>query len=78
MVGQLGADVSQTAAFAAMSAIAAIGTVAALFLWPANDPDAVPHEHPDLPEDDPHRAAHAEGNAHSFVIDDVHEKWPRQ
>lgn len=76
LVGQLGAHVSMTAAFAAMAAIAALGVVAALALWPANDPDVIPHDHADLPNDHEHHAAHADGG-HSFVIDRLHTEWPR-
>jgi predicted MFS family arabinose efflux permease len=78
LVGQLGARVSMTAAFGGMAALAAVGAVAALLLWPANDPDSVSHRHDDLPADHPHqRDAHADGDAkHAFVIDDLHPRWP--
>src|SRR3546814_4030944 len=56
LVGQLGADVSMTAAFAAMSVIAVVGTLLALVIWPASDPDVVPHAHPDLPASHEHVA----------------------
>jgi H+ antiporter protein len=80
LVGQLGAGIGQTAAFAAMAIIAGIGTVAAARLWPQNDPDAVVHDHDDLPRDHPHlRDGHAEtASPHSFVIDDLHPDWPRR
>lgn len=78
LVGQLGAQVSMTAAFGGMAALAAVGAVAALLLWPAHDPDSVSHRHDDLPADHPHlRDAHADGEArHAFVIDDLHPCWP--
>ncbi|PZU79616.1 MAG: MFS transporter [Sphingomonas sp.] len=76
LVGQLGARVSMTAAFGAMAAIAAIGTVLAMRLWPANDPDVLAHEHGDLASDDPHLAQHTAGD-HAFVIDRRHPKWPK-
>ena len=41
LVGQLGAKVGMAYAFGAMAAIAVIGTVAALWLWPADDPEVV-------------------------------------
>ena len=80
LVGQLGASAGQATALLAMAAIALIGTLAALRLWPASDPDAVNHEHDDLPADHPHvRKEHAPGAAgHVFVIDDLHQQWPRQ
>jgi MFS family permease len=76
LVGQLGAKVSMAAAFAGMAVIAMIGTVAAMWLWPAHDPEIVPHDHEDLAADDEHRQVHAEGG-HAFVIDKRHPKWPR-
>jgi predicted MFS family arabinose efflux permease len=77
LVGQLGARVSMSAAFTGMAALSAIGVVAALRLWPANDPDVIPHDHADLPADDPHHAEHANGD-HAFVIDRRHAKWPNR
>lgn len=77
LVGQLGAKVGMTAAFAAMAVVAAIGTVAALWLWPAHDPDVVPHGHGDLAADRAHLREHTAGE-HAFVIDRLHPKWPGQ
>ena len=77
LVGQLGARTGMASAFGAMAVLALVGTAAALWLWPADDPDVVPHEHDDLPADHEHRRVHAEGD-HPFVIDRLHSKWPRQ
>ncbi|MHA0337298.1 MFS transporter [Sphingomonas aquatilis] len=76
LVGQLGARVSMAAAFGGMAVIAAIGVVAALRLWPADDPDVIAHEHGDLAADDPHHLEHASGKSHPFVIDRRHPTWP--
>ena len=76
LVGQLGARVGMAAAFGAMAAIAAVGTLAAVRLWPANDPDVVAHDHSDLAPDDPHRREH-EAGGHAFVIDKRHPDWPK-
>ena len=76
VVGQLGAKVSISVAFGVMSALALLGAIAAFLLWPAEDPDVVPHAHDDLPEEDEHRQLHAKGD-HSFVVDDRHRDWPR-
>ena len=77
LAGQVGAHIGQTAAFAALAAVAGLGTVLALWLWPASDPDIVGHSHDDLPTDHPHlREAHGDGDEHSFVIDDLHPAWP--
>ncbi|QBM75941.1 MFS transporter [Sphingomonas sp. AAP5] len=78
LVGQLGARVSMAAAFAAMAVLSAIGVVAALWLWPANDPDVLDHEHGDLAPDDTHHLAHAAGKTHPYVLYRRHPKWPGQ
>ncbi|OYY77079.1 MAG: MFS transporter [Sphingomonas sp. 28-62-20] len=76
LVGQLGARVGMATAFGAMAAIAAVGTLAAIRLWPANDPDLVAHDHHDLPAGDPHLKEHESGD-HAFVIDKRHPHWPK-
>ncbi len=76
LVGQLGARVGMAAAFGAMAVIAAIGTLAAIRLWPANDPDVVAHDHGDLDADDPHLKEHG-AKGHAFVIDKRHPDWPK-
>ena len=76
LVGQLGAQVGMATAFGAMAGIAAAGTLAAVRLWPANDPDVLDHEHGDLAADDPHLREH-EGGGHAFVIDKRHPNWPK-
>lgn len=80
LAGQLGANVGQTAAFAAMALLAALGTVAALWLWPRADPDILAHDHEGLASDHPHlRKDHGKiSSGHAFVIDDLHQHWPRQ
>ena len=77
LVGQLGSRVGMTAAFGAMATISAVGLVAALALWPSNDPDVIDHDHPDLPPDHEHHRLHADGG-HDYVIDRIHPDWPRQ
>ncbi|MFZ5703831.1 MAG: MFS transporter [Pseudomonadota bacterium] len=78
LVGQLGARLSIGVAFAAMAIIAGVGTLIAIMIWPANDPDSVPHDHADLPEGHEHFAAHPAGSdSHPYVIDDIHNRWPR-
>lgn len=78
VAGQVGAMIGQTAAFAALAVLAGLGTVATLALWPARDPEAVAHRHDDLPADHPHlREEHKSDAAHAFVIDDLHDAWPR-
>ena len=79
LVGLLGASIGQTAAFAAMAVISAVGTLAALWLWPSADPDKLAHDHADLAPDHPHlHGDHRNAREHAFVIDDLHQHWPRQ
>ena len=75
LAGQLGARVGMEAAFGAMAILAAIGTLVAVRLWPAHDPDVIAHEHGDLAADDPHLTVHSHGD-HPYVIDRRHPKWP--
>lgn len=58
LVGQLGAGVSMTAAFAAMAAIALFGAILGSLFWPASDPESVVHDHPGLPPDHDHLRRH--------------------
>lgn len=78
LVGQLGAQISMAAAFAAMAGLAAFGTLAALILWPTRDLDVVDHDHADLPADHPHRRESHGPRGHDYVIDDLHPRWPRR
>ena len=58
---------------------AALAVIITRTVWPADDPEVVPHSHADLPLDHPHIATDGSGghHGHAFVIDDVHLKWPR-
>jgi len=75
LAGGAGAALGLTATFALMTALGVAGLLAALRAWPARDPDRIDHDHPGLPPDHPHHALHAAGG-HSFVIDDLHPRWP--
>jgi len=80
LAGQIGAQFGQATAFAILAAVSALGTAAAILLWPRSDPETVAHDHADLPPDHPHiRQEHQGGQtaAHVFVIDDLHPQWPR-
>jgi H+ antiporter protein len=81
LAGWLGAEAPMAWSFGAMAAVAATGAVAALLLWPANEPEALPHVHRDLPGDHPHLrdavpGPHGYHHVHTFVIDDEHLSWP--
>lgn len=80
--GWLGAKWGLEPAFLVLGAIAAIGTTAAVWLWPAADEREIEHVHAAIVPDDPHIAG-AEPviggfrHRHSFLIDDRHGEWPR-
>lgn len=79
MAGQIGARFGQTSAFISLGVVGGIGTMIALWLWPASDPDVIEHTHADLAIDHPHiREAHGGSGGHSFVIDDLHPSWPKR
>jgi predicted MFS family arabinose efflux permease len=77
LAGWIGSVVGLSAAAMTLAAIGALGLVAALGLWPAADPQVVPHEHPDLPPDHPHLREHGEAHSHPLVIDGLHRHWPK-
>lgn len=77
VAGQVGARFGMGTAFLALSLLAVIGLVLALWRWPSADPAEVPHEHPELPADHPHLAEHGAGaHTHAYVIDELHGHWP--
>ncbi|MGP6086132.1 MFS transporter [Antarctobacter jejuensis] len=57
-----------------LAALAGLGVIVALRLWPAGDPAEVAHRHDNLPLDHPHLQGHRE-HRHSLVIDDQHPRW---
>lgn len=64
-------------ALVVLAAVATIGLMTALRLWPAADPDVVEHTHDNLPLDHPHLQGHRH-HSHAFVIDDAHPRWGSQ
>ncbi len=79
LAGWVGARFGLPTAAIALAGLAALGVLIALVVWPAEDPETIAHEHPDLPADHPHVADHARagGHSHAIVIDDLHPVWPR-
>lgn len=73
--GFISANLGTGAAFAALCTLCLVGGATTALLWPAHDPDDVPHRHDDLPSDHPHLEGAA--HAHPFIIDDIHTRWPR-
>lgn len=81
VAGLVSAAVDPGAAFLVLAGLCASGTILGLLIWPAHDPDTVPHSHDDLEPDDPHLLeGHAldgeTGHTHPYVIDERHTRWP--
>ncbi|CAN5151282.1 MFS transporter [soil metagenome] len=78
LVGWLGVFADLGASLWAMAAVATAGTLLAWRLWPRSDPEVIEHAHDDLPADHPHVAGDMTypRHAHTFVLDDLHTRWP--
>lgn len=77
LAGWLGVLAGIPIALAVHGLITVLGVVVALCVWPASDPEAIEHSHPELNPDDPHiREHHGRPHAHAFTIDDLHRRWP--
>jgi MFS family permease len=72
--GWLLARFGPVAALVALAVLSGAGVLAALRLWPKDDPVVLEHSHPDLPLDHPHLQGHRR-HAHPFVVDDAHPRW---
>ncbi|MCH9752178.1 MAG: MFS transporter, partial [Alphaproteobacteria bacterium] len=82
VAGWLGSQFSWATAFAVFAAVSGTAFLAALVVWPVDDPDALMHEHSDLDPDDPHLVdAEKTGtgfrHVHHYAIDERHDNWPR-
>tara|TARA_R100001086_G_scaffold93323_1_gene46342 strand:- start:147 stop:623 length:477 start_codon:yes stop_codon:yes gene_type:complete len=64
-------------ALGCFAALAGAGALAALRLWPKEDPEIVVHTHENLPLDHPHLKGERR-HAHPFVVDDQHPRWASQ
>ncbi|TXH14559.1 MAG: MFS transporter [Gammaproteobacteria bacterium] len=80
LAGWVGAKFGLDTALLALALLATAGGIAAFFTWPARDPEQVPHRHDDLPQDHPHWKEHGGGpgdpHTHTYVIDELHMRWP--
>ncbi len=77
LAGWIGAGAGLSVAALVLAGIGAAGLATVLRLWPANDPEVLVHDHPDLPPDHPHLRDHGPAHAHPLVIDELHRRWPR-
>lgn len=81
LAGWAGTTVGLASTSITLALIALTAVAAAAWLWPAEDPEVVPHIHDDLPADHPHwhegrSRDGASRHAHTFVVDDLHATWP--
>jgi len=77
LAGWVGAGAGLSVAALLLAGIGALGLVAVLRIWPAEDQSVLSHDHPDLPPDHPHLSQHGSHHSHAFVIDDLHRRWPK-
>ncbi|WP_426037262.1 MFS transporter [Cypionkella sp. TWP1-2-1b2] len=77
LAGWIGAGAGLSVAALVLAGIGALGLIAVLRIWPAQDDISLLHDHSDLPLDHPHLAKHGLQHRHAFVIDELHRRWPR-
>lgn len=77
LAGWTGAGAGLSVAALVLAAIGAVGIVAVLRMWPAEDVSVLPHAHPDLSPDHPHLTGHGADHAHIVVINGLHHHWPK-
>jgi predicted MFS family arabinose efflux permease len=81
LAGWLGAKAGLPLTFVVLAVVAALATVLAEWLWPANDPKEIEHTHPGMKATHPHAAGTrpiGDGvrHRHAYVIDSHHPEWP--
>ncbi|CAH0129373.1 MULTISPECIES: MFS transporter [Roseomonadaceae] len=83
VAGRFGAMAGMPATFLILVVLGAMGLVAAILLWPRDDAAEVEHIHDRLPPGHAHLGdvspdpTGAVRHSHAFVIDDLHQRWPR-
>lgn len=75
--GWLMTQFGPVAALGTLAALAGVGTLSALRLWPKEDPEILEHSHDNLPLDHPHLNGERR-HAHPYVVDDQHPRWASQ
>jgi predicted MFS family arabinose efflux permease len=77
LAGWLGAFAGIPITLAVHGLVTLTGATLAMRLWPDADLDAIEHSHPELEPDDPHlQEHHGPTHVHTFMIDDLHRRWP--
>ena len=82
LTGWLGSRWGMSATFGLMGVVAILACLVALQVWPKDDPEAIEHDHRELPSNHPHlregtHSTYGSGHAHPYWIDDHHQHWPR-
>ena len=83
MAGRFGAAAGMEATFLVLAALGSIGLVAAMLQWPRDDAEEVEHTHYRLLTGHAHLGdarpdpTGALRHSHAFVIDELHQRWPR-
>ena len=65
-----------TIALLVLAGTASVGWIAAMALWPSKDQSDLAHRHDGLPVDHPHLQGMRE-HTHRYIIDDLHQRWPK-
>jgi predicted MFS family arabinose efflux permease len=81
LAGWLAVQAGMPVTMAVLSGLTTIATAVAVRTWPADDPEAVEHDHHDLDGDHDHLADAVTLNGrhrhtHPYRIDDLHTRWP--
>lgn len=76
LAGWLGSAAGIVPTLLVLAAITFAGLFLAQRLWPMEETIAVPHEHPELLSGHPHLRGDRTRHAHSYVVDDLHPRWP--
>jgi MFS family permease len=77
LAGWLGAVAGLQITLLVLAGLAIVALVAAVKLWPANDPSELLHRHDSLEADHPHTAESGREHVHPYIIDSLHPTWPR-
>lgn len=78
LAGYVGATFGIGTALAALTGLSTISVICTALFWERGDPEVLEHRHDDLPPDHPHlKDAHGAQHRHRFMIDELHERWPR-
>ena len=81
LAGWIGAGAGLGVAALVLAGIGALGLIAVLRIWPADDQSLLMHDHADLQPDHPHLAegqgdGTRQAHRHVVVIDPLHPRWP--